>query len=545
MKENKIISNQGTQGICFWICAGLLVILLSSIISRGINRPFYGMHSWAQASGAWSAKVHAKYGFGYTKGISTLAVGYPPPEKPFRYLDHPQLNVIMASFAMRIFGINIWSLGIMGLALSAAGLIVFLKILKNIADEKTALLAGLFYVLFPITGYFGTGAWDTLLGLSCIWFYLVLIGAIRGRPEATKYDKIGLALSLFFVLQFGWPGFFYCLAIGLHYVFRCIHIKKFPDKVLLSILVFAPMCSLLVNFTIMAGGYGWDIQKIIELYKWRSAKGEMPEFLWGTWFARLWKHASTNYTLPVLFGVIAYLTVGQFFVFSQPANEQENRRFPRKFPQFWLFFMVPFFQLFILKGALWQHQTWLLPMGPFVAIAAAQTILLLYDIIKKVNLRTAVAASIVVTGVFAGFCMAGTNYYYNVRWQAPEKLKMFERLNEKIPPDKALLSFEDFIVDQHSSKGAFYRPEIAWYLDREIVPARSLDEIQAYAKTGEYPYYLIPHVNELQPLISQLMKLYRYEYVPGAEGELKNGQFYRAGMNPYLIFDLNSAPANQ
>ncbi|OQA01849.1 MAG: hypothetical protein BWY69_01249 [Planctomycetes bacterium ADurb.Bin401] len=542
MKENKIILNQGFGGIGFWICAGLLVILLASITSRGINRPFYGMHSWAQASGAWAARSHAVYGFHYTKGLSTLAVGQPPAEKPFRYFDHPQLNVILASFAMIVFGVNIWSLGIMGLALSIAGLIVFLKILKNIADEKTAILAGLFYVLFPITGYFGTGAWDTLLGLSSIWFYLVLIGAIRGRPEATKYDKIGLALSLFFVLQFGWPGFFYCLAIGLHYVFRCIHLKKFPDKVLLSILVFAPMCSLLVNFTVMAGGYGWDIQKIIELYKWRSAKGEMPEFLWGAWFARLWKHASTNYTLAVLFGVIAYLTVGQFFVFSQPANEQENRRFPRKFPHFWLFLMVPFFQLFILKGALWQHQTWLLPMGPFVAIAAAQAVLLVYDIIKKVNVRAAVAVFIVVTGVFAGFCIAGTNYYYNVRWQAPEKLKMFARLNEKIPPDKSLLSFEDFIVDQHSSKGAFYRPEIAWYLDREIVPARSLEEIQTYAKTGEYRYYLIPHVNELQPLISQLMKLYRYEYVPGAEGELKKGEFYRAGMNPYLIFDLNSAP---
>jgi 4-amino-4-deoxy-L-arabinose transferase-like glycosyltransferase len=451
----------------------------------------------------------------------------------------------MASFAMRIFGINIWSQGVVAIALAGACLLLFLKILKNLIDEKTAILAGLIYVLFPLTGYFGTGAWDTLLGLSSIWFYLVLIGAVREKPEPGIIHKIGLALSLFFVLQFGWPGFFYCLAIGVHYIFRCIHQKKLPDKVLLSILLLSPFLSLALNFTIMAGGYGWDIQKIIDLYKWRSAKGEMPEFLWGAWFARVWKHSTTNFTLPILISAIAYFTIGQLFVFSRPGDEQEGRRFPRKFPQFWLFFMVPMSQLFILRGALWQHQTWLMPWGPFMAIAAAQAIMLLTDVFKKVNVRLAVGVFIVVLGLFAGFCMAGTNYYYNVRWQAPEKLRMFQRLNEKIPPDKALLSFEDLIVDQHSSKGAFYRPEIAWYLDREIVQADSLDQIESLAKTGKYPYYLIPHTAKLQPLISQLMKLYTYEYVPGVEGELRKDEFFRAGMHPYFIFDLSSRAANQ
>jgi len=160
-----------------------------------------------------------------------------------------------------------------------------------------------------------------------------------------------------------------------------------------------------------------------------------------------------------------------------------------------------------------------------------------------VNKRLAIGVVIVVLGTFAVFCMIGTNYYYDVRWQAPEKLKMFQRLSEKIPPNEALLSFEDFIVNQNASKGAFYRPEIAWYLDREIVPARSLEEIQSFAETGKYPYYLIPNVEELQPLIAQLVKLYRYEYVPGVEGEMRDDKFFRAGMSPYFIFNLNSRPA--
>jgi hypothetical protein len=120
---------------------------------------------------------------------------------------------------------------------------------------------------------------------------------------------------------------------------------------------------------------------------------------------------------------------------------------------------------------------------------------------------------------------------------------MFDTLQQKIPPDKALLSFEDFIVNQHPAKGAFYRPEIAWHLDREIVQARSIPEIQNYAKTGRYPYYLAPAVNELAPLINQLQKLYKFQYVHGDPGQTKEGKFYRASMPSYMIFDLNSTAA--
>lgn len=114
-------------------------------------------------------------------------------------------------------------------------------------------------------------------------------------------------------------------------------------------------------------------------------------------------------------------------------------------------------------------------------------------------------------------------------------------LNEKIPPDKALLSFEDFIVNQHKAKGGFYRPEIAWYLDREIVQATTLEQIQKNAQTGKFPYYLVPTVNQLSQLINSLNQTYKYQYIPGDEGaRTKDGKFLRAGMMPYIIFDLTS-----
>ncbi len=543
-KEDSI--NQTGKMPNFWFCAGLLVILMVSIMTRDITRPFYGLHSWAEASGAWAARSHLIYGLKYTKGVSTWAVGYPPKKDPERYFDHPQLGCLIKAASMYIFGINEWGSRISKTISDLISLIIFLKILRGLLDDKTAILAGLIYTLFPLTGYFGTGTWVTLIGFWAIWCYLVLIRSLQNAPEPKLVHRIGLAASLFLTLQFGWHGFFCPFAIGVHYVARCIFRRQLPDKGLLAILIIAPLSSLALNFTIMAAGYGWDFTKIVELYKWRSAKGEMPEFQWGAWLAKLWEFGVTNFTTPILITTIAYLTFGQLIVFMGQKPEGQNERRPRQFPQFCLFAIIPLSQLLLLRGALWKHQTWERPLGPLIAIAAALGVMLLADILKKLHRRLAHLGTVALVGLFLVYCIIGTNYYYAVRWQPPEKIEMFKMLNQRIPPNKALLSFEPLIVHQHKAKGAFYRPEIAWYLDRDIVQANTLEQVQEYAKTGNFPYYLVPAVDGLAPLIKPLQKKYEFQYIPGVESETtKDGKFLKAGMYPYMIFNLNSKPVGQ
>lgn len=538
-KENNL--NQSNKSVNFRLCAGLLVVLLCSILARDINRPFNGLHSWGQATGAWVARTHVRFGLGYTKGIATWAVGDTPPENPKRYIDHPQLGGLLAWAAGSILGVHEWTFRFVSLLTSIGILLLFLRILRGLVDEKTTLLAALFLVLSPLTGYFSLGGWVVLFAFMAMWFYLVLIRALSDGPEPRTIHKIGLAASLFLVLQISWPGFFLAFGVGLHYVCRCIHRRQLPDKKLLAILIIAPLSSLVLTVTIMAHGHGWDFTRIIELYKWRSAKGEMPEFVWSAWFAKLWEFSVTNFTVLVLITAILYLTVGQLFVFMETKPEEKGGRRSRQFPQFWLFVVPPVIQLFVLRGALWRHQTWLHPLAPFVAIAAAQGVMLLADILTKFSKTVARVSVVALVSLFAVFCFIGTNYYYSIRWQPIEKIRMFKMLNQNIPSDKALLSFEPFIVHQHESKGAFYRPEIAWYLDRDIVVARTLPELEQQAKTGNYPYYLIPRAQELMPLINQLAKQYKYQYIPGVSGETtKDGKFLKAGMMPYMIFDLRS-----
>jgi hypothetical protein len=530
--------NQAGKTLNFWFCGGLLVVLLVSIMARDINRPFYGLHSWASASGSWAARSHVKYGLSYTKGMTTWAVGYPPAPNPKRYMDHPQPAVLSLALFMLIFGVREMSYQLLNLFMSIATLLIILKLFKALLDNKTALLAALLYTLFPLTGYFGTGGFPSLFGYLSIYSYLALTGRIEAQKSKRFYTAV-LAISLFLAPQFGWEGFFFGMAIGFDYLFQCLIKKKLPEPKSLIVLAGAPLGSVLLSFIIMAAGYGWNINKIIELYQWRAAKGEMPVFEWGAWFAKLWEFAATNFTVPVLIVAILYLTIGQLLVFSQPKSAQTGRR-ARQFPCLFLFLLLPFFQLFILRGCLWRHQTWELPLCPLVAIAAAQGIMLLNDLFARINEKSAIAAIVVITGIFLIFSIAGTNYYYAIRWQPEAKIQMLKMLNKAIPPDKALLTFEDPIVNQHESKGGFIRPEFAWYLDRDIVQATSFQQAQELAKTGRYSYYLVPYHPNLAELINQLKQLYKYEYVTGDPGEqTKDGKFLKAFMPPYMIFDLS------
>jgi len=526
----------------FWVLGGLLVVLLVSTMARNINRPFIGLHSLGHAHDAWVARSHLNYGLGYTKCLNTFAVGHPPAENPQRYLDHPQLFALIDSITLLVFGVNEMALRIAEIIAAILTLFIFLKLLKGLLDEKTTILAGLFFVLFPLTGYFGVGRWLFPLSLWAIWCYLVLIGGLKNGPPPKKFHKCALAILLFLVLQLSWEGFFWALAIGVHYVCRCIHRRHFPDKALLAILIIAPLSSLILDFAVMAAGYNWDFQRIVELYKWRASEGEMAAFHWGKWFARFWEFAVMNFTWPVLIAAIGYLTLGQLFLLASSGPQKQIAEVSRRFPQFWLFLMPGVFQLFLLKGTLWMHHYWERPLGPFIAIAAALGIMLLADILAKIRPLFAKITTVALVGFIIIYCAKGLNYYHSIRHFSPEKVKLFTMLNKLIPPDKMLLSFESLIFEQHKAKESSCRPEVAWYLDRQIVQATTLSEIERLVQTGRFPYYLMPttYYNAetsayLAKLNKELQKRYKATYIPPDPGGPG-----LAPMLPYMTFDLNS-----
>jgi hypothetical protein len=170
------------------------------------------------------------------------------------------------------------------------------------------------------------------------------------------------------------------------------------------------------------------------------------------------------------------------------------------------------FFLFTFKGLLWVHQYWQSPLMGFVAVGTALGLFLIGDIVGKIDHRLGKGAIAVILIVIIGFCNQGLAAYRAVRWQSPRTIELFKKLNRQIPPDKGLLTFKDFMIQQSKAKAPFYRPEYAWYLDREMVVvnawrydlrwARSAEiedlvgktvrQIRMRTETGRFPYYFIP-----------------------------------------------------
>ena len=528
----------------FWILACLIALMLTGLMSYRINRPFTGLHSWGEASIAWRSRVLLKYDISYTKLLSTWAVGQPPEATPHHYMDHPQLGKMLRAVDMLIFGVNEWAQRVGGIIRAVICLFLFLIILRGLTDDKTSLIAGLLYALFPLTCFFGPRDWTEPLSFAVIWFYLIVIGAFNNGPTTKKRHYIGLALTLFFVIQMAWAGFFYAMAIGIHYVCRCINKKKKPAYTILAILTIAPFISIAINFTVMLWGNNWQFENIVQLYQWRASKGEMDSFQWGKWFARLWEFAVMNFSLPVLIMSISYLTIGQLYILKAPAKKAKEILTSKKFPQFWLFMMPAIFQLFLLKGVLWMHHYWERPLVPVVAISAALFIVVVGDILAKVNKtisHIAICALIIIAAIF---CAKGLEHYHSIRHFSSARVNMFSDLNKQLAPDQTLLSFETLIVEQHKAKGSFYRPEVAWYLDRHIKQVTKFEDIVTLAETGKYPRYIMPAAyydqqisTYLRTLSQKLTQLYKFKYVATVEKE--------PGL-PYLVFDLtNKLPQKQ
>jgi len=509
---SKDLPQSDRQRRTFWILGGALAVLLVVVMSREITRPFYGLHSWGDADGPWFARCHVRYGLGYTKGLKTQAVGDPPPENPQRYVNHPQLGSLILALAMAVFGPHVWAKRILAILFGVPALLLLLRLLRHLFDDRTAILACLLWILLPITGYFGPGGAISLTGFLALWLYLVLIGEIKNGPEPKARHLIGLGVVLLIMTQLAWNCYFWALAIGAHYVFRCIRRRQWPRWPLLAVLIAAPLAGALVMLLIMLVGFDWDFQRIIDLYTWRAARGEMTarmkEFDWIAWFKRFWEFALTNFTFWVL--LVAMIGIGQHVARhvlryvslrarSRP-SAKDARRKPRReaaeppglfggSPQLMLFLMPGVFQLLILRGALWPHQYWERPLGPFIAISAALALVGLWDLLARFGRYVAIGAVVLAVVLLAIPCYQGTNYYFAIRWQHPDRIKLWQDLNRLIPPDKYLLTYDaaldNLIVTQSEAKGAVIRAEPAWYIDRQIIEAPSKETRKAtYQKLG-------------------------------------------------------------
>ena len=468
----------------FWVAGGILAaFLVVWTFAWDIARPFAGLHSWGLADGPWYARTHVRYGLGYTHGVRTQAVGNPPPAEPTRYLAHPQLNGLVMAAGLWIFGPHEWSDRVMELLWGLGSLLILLAILRRLVGDVAALAAAAVWLLLPITGYFGTGGTTYLAAFGALWLYLAAIGEF-GDVAPRRRHLAGLAAVLLVLLQLSWTGWFFAVAIFVHYVARCVRRRSRPDAKLLGVLIGAPAVSGVVVGLIMLAGFGWSFQPIFDYYRWRAARGEMTgqmaAFDWGAWLRRFWEFALTNFTPWVIaaaaLGVVAYVGPYAARRWARHGSGRQAASAPAAPSAQLLLLVLPgVLQLLVLRGALWPHQYWEMPLAVVVAVAAALAVRELWRQVRRHNRYVAGAAVVAVLALLAVPCLRGSAYYYSIRWQPAEKIAMWKQLNRLIPPDRPLLTFDammdGLMTKQSEAKGLVLRAEPAWYIDRRIEEA--------------------------------------------------------------------------
>lgn len=523
-----------------------------------IAQAFCGLHSENLVDLAWTARSHIVYGVGYTKGLHTLVVGDPPLTRPqYDVSDLPLKSWILA-LGMLLAGTEDRSVRLIDLIISGACLFPVLLLLRQLYGDILSLLAGLLLVLLPLSGYFGFEPVMVLLGLWGLYRYLQLMGRLDGGAEHQRRHLIELGIALFLLVQWNWVGIFYAFVIGMHFVVSALVQRRGAWQVF-GVVALASTLGLSVNFFFMIEGFRnniavetaakespagmklnrgkgvaplvvnfeaprdetvWTMMKT--LYRQEAGESELRSFSWVAWMKKNLEFAATNFSFPVLLLLVAYLLylmAARFCVLYQKAvgpfkGDALRSLFgtQRPFAHMWFFLFPGLLFLFTFKGLFWKHQYWQSSFALFVAIGAAQGLLLTGDQFNKVHRwfgRSVVAALVLIIVVF---CNHGLASYRAIRWHSPRTLALFKQLNHQIPGDKALLTFKDFMRQQNRAKVAAYVDEYAWYLDREMIVAnawiydmywakaaridevasKTIHEIQQQAATGRFPYYMIP-----------------------------------------------------
>jgi len=522
-----------------------------------ITRPYYGLHSDTTAAAAWAARSHVKYGFGYTKGYRTLVVGDPPPARPQRDVGQPPLGTWITALGMRLFGTQEGSIRLFDMILSVPALALMMFLLRKLYGSGCALLAGLLLAVFPLSGYLGFEPPLILLSLWALWRYLLLIRELGEESRSKVRHGLELAAALFVLIQLSWAGVFYALTMGLHYVVHVVICRRIRWAVL-AILMISPLLSVTLNIGVMVAGYRSNIaaeaktkrpaqftvdrggilpplvQKLgpeREDTAWGRMKAQFQAWVTGgerglfpsrAQLARIVEHAGSNFSPAVLVfcGVyVVYLAAAPVVLLVRRVlasggvkGQSGSAAIPRPFTHVWFFLFPGLLFLLVFRGLALEHPHWQAPLALFVAVGAALGILLVGDVFAAIHrlFGGSVVAALTVLSVV--FCNQVLAEHRAVRTISPRTLGLFQKLGAEIPPGQLLLKFKDFTVPSSGANASIYRPEYAWYLDREMVVANAwhynpnwagpaqidkvvddtIGEIQRQAKTGRFAYYFIP-----------------------------------------------------
>ncbi len=474
------ISNQAK----FFARAVILAIALL-LLSRNVTRWFTGWHEWNSALYSSFARNHIQYGLGYTKLFCTWGEMLTLPTGPQRYLNHPPLIAVWAAIPMFVFGDHEWVGRSVPIVATLGSAWVLMVIVGRLQSTVLSLLTGCFYVMLPVTAYFGRMLDHTspvqffsLLMLHGYLQWAGLYGNEYRRTVGAVYYILGVVLGI----GTGWAALIMAGLIWLWHICRVLRYHQ-ARRLLLWVTVI-PVASLAVVVVHILWGCRWNVSLFGPLL-WSRTSGSEELVPWAKWFSANWSYLMCNVSGFGAGAAVIYLAIIPA-VLRHTGSDSPFRQIVRDrvsvVPSL-LLAMQGLIWVFAFKRQSWVHDYWQYFGAPFFAVAMATVVLATFILLSKMLPRGArwVALLLVILPMpfFASsFDMLHHNHSVNNIVTAT----VFSKLEQFVPARAPVMTSEEYprFTESFGSYTSYWiTPQVAYYANRRLIYSTDINEIES------------------------------------------------------------------
>jgi hypothetical protein len=511
----------------FVLTAGFL------LLSRDINGWFTGLHEDNSALFSTFARNHIYYGLGNTRLFGVWDQTKSFPSQPNLYLNHPPLLSVMTAIPMAVFGDSEWVVRSVPIAAMLGSAWLLMVIISRLQSPAVGLLTGFFYVMLPVTAYFGRTLNHeppvqlfSLLMLHGYLQWMGLYGSGYNRKAGAVYYVLGVVLGT----GTGWAAAIMAGLILVWHIFRMFYNRS--SGRFLPPLTVIPVVSLAAVVVHILWGCHWNVRWFVFLFLTRS---ERP-VSWGQWFVRHWLFLKDNFSVFAAGASVIYAAIILFAVCCASDSSRLRESFCKKpvVPSVLLTLLQGLIWIFLVRRHSWAHSYWQYFLAPFFAVAMATVVVTVFMLFPKQmsHVAAGVAAAMVILPI--PFLLEQVDIYYKLSgvgttYNIYNLIPALKKLNQYVPPRIPVMTSENYeTVQQIGGRTVIgFIAQAGYYSNRPLVYSIDANEIEANRR--QCAAYLLKTADD--PNTGRLAQKLKEKYkLAGVEQD-------------YMIFLLDSHPA--
>jgi hypothetical protein len=506
--------------------AGRIVVLAIGLLllSRNITDTFTGWREDNSALYSFFARNHIHYGLGYTKLFHTHGNTQNMPPTSERYLNNPPLLGFWVAIPMFVFGDHEWAGRSVPIAATLGSAWLLMAIISRLQTRALGLLAGFFYVMLPMTAYFGRIIEYTspaqFFSLLMLHGYLQWNG-LYGSGCDRRAGVICYATGVVLGTGTSWAA---VIMAGLIWLWHLCRAWRDSSQLrLLPWLTLVPAVSLGAVLLHIAWGAQWKVGWLVSLLLSRTAGPLEDPVSWREWFGVIWVYLKLQMSPYGVGAGVIYLGVIPAVLRYTSADSPLRRvvRSRAAVTPVLLCLLQGLTWVFIFKRPSYLHEYWQYFLAPYFAVAMAAVVLAVFLLVSKKSVRLAAGVAILLIVLPSPFFLKRLSACHRIsKFPTPYNIHIhslvsaFKGLNRYVGPGVPVMTSENYYIIRHIgdriSCGVI--SQAVYYANRPTIYTKDVNEIEAnsqhcaayilWAASDPDTYQLAPKLEKKYKLVA-------------------------------------------